>query len=141
MPKIIFRGIPKGTPEQLQEKAQKLSEAAYQNHSSNIGSFDYNNPITTNDKPLTEVEKAFLKYVAGMPVNNPQIAGYWTHEYKITYKYLMSKFFNDNYLTVGFAPEKLTVEVLKDILDFAGMPKTGKKSSLVDRVKTIPENQ
>lgn len=126
----------------LKEAAQARSDADYQKHMSNINAFDALNPIATDNNPLTAIEKAFLKYLEGRKVSAPDIAGYWSYEYSINFNYTVSKYINNKYLCVGGAtPEKLTVEVLKDILEYAGLPKTGKKAVLVERVKSIPENK
>ena len=123
----------------LTEAAQARSDADYQKHMSNINAFDALNPIETDNKPLTAVEKAFLKYLAGRKVSAPDIAGYWSYEYRINFNYTVSKYINNGYLYIGAAdPQKLTMPVLKEILKAAGISTTGKKADLVARVNTLP---
>lgn len=123
----------------LTEAAQAKSDADYQKHIDNINAFDVHNPIETDSNPLTAVEKAFLKYLAGRKVNAPDIAGYWSYEYSINFNYIVSKYINNGYLYIGGAdPQKLTMPILKEILLAAGLPTNGKKADLVTRVNTLP---
>lgn len=123
----------------LIKQAQEISNEDHQKHLNNISSFDVNSIIQTDDKPLTAVEKAFLKYIAGRKVNDPYIAGYWSYEYKIDFNYILSKYINNNYLYIGNPdPHKLTISALKEILRLAGLPTSGKKLDLVERVNTLP---
>lgn len=125
----------------LTEAAQAKSDADYQKHMDNINAFDVHSPIKTDSNPLTAVEKAFLKYLAGRKVNAPDIAGYWSYEYSINFNYIVSKYINNGYLYVGNAdPQKLTMPVLKEILLAAGLPTTGKKADLAARVNTLTAN-
>lgn len=123
----------------LTEQSKATANADYQQHIDNINSFDINLPIKTDNNPLTNIEKAFLKYIAGRKVNTPNIAGYWSYEYKIDFTYIVSKYLNNNYLYIGSAdPTKLTTSALKKILQQANLPTVGKKAELIIRVQTLP---
>ena len=129
----------KNLTQSLTEQAKATANADYQQHIDNINSFDINHPIKTDNNPLTDIEKAFLKYIAGRKVNTPNIAGYWSYEYKIDFNYTVSKYINNNYLYIGSAdPSKLTTSALKKILQLAGLPAFGKKAELVARVQELP---
>ena len=113
----------------------------------NINNFDYKNIdySLADATPLTYVEQIFLEYIANKEVINPSIAGYWTYEYNIDYKKTITKFLFQNYISILEVYENLSVlkvSELKDILDKAGIKKTGKKQELINRIKTsIPKGQ
>lgn len=103
-------------------------------HNDNISSFDYKKLQLTDNAALSCIERSFLKYICGRTVQNTNIAAYWTHEYKISYALLMSKFFNRGLLITGFDVNHFTVNMLKDLLRLRGLPVTGKKADLIIRL-------
>lgn len=125
---------------EISEDARKHSDAMYQLHQQEFMKFDpFNLDITiVDDKPLTSVEKSFLKYIAGSSVVNPNIPGYWTYEYNINYKKLLTTFLVKGYLRISSDYDSipyLKVEDLKNILRESGLQIGGKKDELVKRIQ------
>ncbi|HBG1506043.1 TPA: SAP domain-containing protein, partial [Clostridioides difficile] len=124
---------------ELEKQAREKSDALYDIHTNSINKFNpQNNILETDTKPLTSIEKSFLKYIIGENIYEPYIATYWTYEYNINYSYLISKFFNMDYLKISNYIEdltKLTVSELKEILKSNNIKSTGKKAELIERIE------
>lgn len=126
--------------DEISADAQKHSEAMYELHQKRFSGFDPFNLDNSlvDDTPLTSVEKSFLKYMDGNNVINPYIPGYWTYEYNINYKKLLTIFLAKEYLKISSGTETLkflTVEELKEILRKSNLKVSGKKNELIDRIK------
>ncbi|HBH1340121.1 TPA: DNA-binding protein [Clostridioides difficile] len=124
---------------ELEKQAREKSDALYDIHTNSVNEFNpQNNILETDTKPLTSIEKSFLKYIIGENICEPYIAAYWTYEYNINYSYLISKFFNMDYLKISDYIEdltKLTVYELKEILKSNNIKSTGKKAELIERIE------
>ncbi|MCJ0225631.1 SAP domain-containing protein [Clostridioides difficile] len=124
---------------ELEKQSREKSDALYNIHNNSISEFNpQNNILETDTKPLTSIEKSFLKYIIGENICEPYIAAYWTYEYNINYSYLISKFFNMDYLKISNYIEdltKLTVSELKEILKSNNIKSTGKKAELIERIE------
>ncbi|MGF0556176.1 SAP domain-containing protein [Clostridioides difficile] len=124
---------------ELEKQAREKSDALYDIHTNSVNEFNpQNNILKTDTKPLTSIEKSFLKYIIGENICEPYIAAYWTYEYNINYSYLISKFFNMDYLKISNYIEdltKLTVSELKEILKSNNIKSTGKKADLIERIE------
>ena len=100
---------------ELEKQAREKSDALYDIHTNSIN-----------------------KYIIGENIYEPYIATYWTYEYNINYSYLISKFFNMDYLKISNYIEdltKLTVSELKEILKSNNIKSTGKKAELIERIE------
>ncbi len=90
------------------------------------------------DCKLTSVEQQFLKKIAGQPVEDPYVAGYWEYEYHLHFPDIMTKLLSNGYLAISSAaqsPEYLTIPELKAILKEHNLPVSGKKSVLIARIR------
>lgn len=126
--------------DEISEDARKHSEAMHELHKKEFSNFDPFNldKSVVDNSPLTSVEKSFLKYMDGKDVVNPYIPGYWTYEYNINYKKLLTIFLVKEYLKISSAYETLkflTVEELKDILRENNLKVSGKKNELINRIR------
>ena len=131
---------PNKSRKEIEDDARRHSEAMHRVHQADVSRFDSSRPDPrfADGAPLTSVEKAFLKYIAGSPVSLPGIPVYWTYEYNINYQRLLSKFLLEGYLFLASPAEtleKLPVEKLKMILKATGLKVSGKKSELTDRIR------
>ncbi len=126
--------------DEISSAAIEHSEAMYKQHQKAFMGFDpfHLDVSIVDDKPLTSVEISFLKYMNENDVVNPYIPGYWTYEYNINYKKILTTFLVKGYLEISSDIETLpflTVNELKDILRNNGLKVSGKKSELIDRIK------
>ncbi|HFL3604748.1 TPA: SAP domain-containing protein [Clostridioides difficile] len=124
---------------ELEKQTREKSDALYDIHTNSVNEFNpQNNILETDTKPLTSIEKSFLKYIIGENICEPYIAAYWTYEYNINYSYLISKFFNMDYLKISNYIEDLTklkVYELKEILKSNNIKSTGKKAELIEKIE------
>ena len=120
--------------EEPDEDSLKFRENLDKIHKDNISAFDYTKLKSTDNAALSCIERSFLKYICGHPIHGDNVASYWTHEYKIPYALLMSKFFNRGLLTTGYDVKYFTVNMLKTLLRLRGLPVTGKKADLIARL-------
>jgi len=136
-----------GQREKLREEAMRRSEEFSQIHQSNIDKIDLSkiryNEIS--DIIFSPYEVIFLDYINGLSINNPNIAGYWTHDYQIDFQSAIAKFFIAEYLKESdykFNMTKCKVPELKDFLKDRGLKTTGKKDDLIARIVTeCPESE
>lgn len=131
--------------DEISEDARKHSESMHELHKKEFMGFDPFNldASVIDEKPLTSVEKSFLKYMNGNNVVNPYIPGYWTYEYNINYKKLLTTFLLKEYLKISSDAETLkflTVEELKNILRANNLKVSGKKEELINRIKDSIDN-
>lgn len=123
---------------ELNEYHQKKSYEGFKHHEKTYKNFNPETDLVdTDNKPLTSVEISFLDYINNAEVDNLQLPVYWTYEYNINYKYLISKFINNGYLeviTYRSDLNKLKVEELKGILKYFKLKVSGKKSELIERI-------
>lgn len=83
-------------------------------------------------------EIAFLGYVDGT-FKNQDLPEYWKYYYGINFKTIFDKFINFNLLEckkdlIYTIKKKYTISDLKSILSSNGLPTTGKKDILIDRI-------
>lgn len=93
------------------------------------------------ERELTSVEVNFLKYLDNVNVEDPYIAGYWTHEYNIDYAEVMKQFLGQGLIEISDKNnlKNLAVVELKNILSSKGISKSGRKAHLIHRVqKSLP---
>lgn len=122
----------------LNTKSMLHSNELHNKHINKIKSIDSDNIIKTDSNPLNSIEKNFLKYIDGWRIDNFNLPGYWTYEYNIDYKYIISKFFNMGYLkTTNYVVnlDKLTMPDLKQVLRTYSKSTTGKKADLISRIE------
>ena len=127
--------------EDMDDISHQRSDALAAEREQRIAVFDpYSvKAVINKDEPLSSVEKNFLKQIAGEPIKNPHVNAYWTYEYSLDFAKTMTKLISNGYLKIGDLEnclETLTVQQLKDILSRFNLVKTGKKSELLERVKT-----
>lgn len=116
-----------------------ISDADYERFSSTFKNFDPRNPPpnVSYGRALKPVEKAFLKYMIGKPIENPLIAGKWYYEAKMNIGEHLASLVNDGYLTYGPDLKKLKVAELKQFLEKEGLSVVGKKADLIARLQTL----
>jgi hypothetical protein len=123
----------------LTEKAMKRSDEFSKIHSNKTKAININN-ISNSKKdysPLTPYEILFLDYINGKSIKDPNIAGYWTHEYNLDYQAVIEKLFNNGYLQESdykFNMTKCKLPELKGYLKDKGLNVTGKKEDLITRI-------
>lgn len=129
----------------LNEESKKRSEQFYEQHQNKyIGWDPQTDLIETDSSPLTSVEISFLDYIDSKKVHELSLPGYWTYEYNLDFKYVISKLINNGYLIVTSTPNlnKLKVDELKDILRKYSLKVSGKKADLIKRIEeNITEEQ
>lgn len=138
-PYSSFFPDPNKSIDEISEDARKHSEAMHQLHQKEFMEFDpfHLDTSLVDNKPFSAVEKSFLKYMSGNNVINPYIPGYWTYEYHINYKKLLTKFLVQGYLKISSDADTLpflTVEELKAILRCNNLKVSGKKEELINRI-------
>lgn len=122
----------------LNEESRKQSEWYYEQHQKKyIGWNPLTDLIETDSNPLTTVEISFLDYIDAKKVSGLSLPGYWTYEYNLNFKYVISKLINNGYLVVSSIPalDKLKVNELKEILRNHNLKVSGKKTDLIKRIK------
>jgi hypothetical protein len=121
-------------------RAREKSETLYQQLQAENNSFDPYAPIepgTYSVEPLTSTEKFFLEKINGKPIVNPDMPVYWFWEYNITLPGIMPRLMGCGYLRVLKIAEDVTrlkVDEMKAVLRNAGLPVTGKKAELLNRI-------
>lgn len=127
--------------EEIADLAREHSYRMFDMHNADVAGFDPEDIDTslTDDAPLNSIEKYFLQYLDSREVSNPNIAAYWTYEYNINYKKLITKFILNGYIEISrtLGLSYLKVVELKEILKRYNLPTTGRKKELV---KSITEN-
>ncbi len=123
----------------LNEESKKRSDFYYEQHQNKyIGWDPQTDIIETDSSPLTSVEISFLDYIDSKKVHELSLPGYWTYEYNLDFKYVISKLINNGYLIVSSTPdrlERLKVNELKDILRKHNLKVSGKKAELIQRIE------
>lgn len=131
----------------LREEAMRRSEEYSQRHQRQLEQIDlskirYNHLIDTT---LSPVEIIFLDYLNGLSIDNPNIAGYWTHDYQVDFQAVLEKYFVGGYLKESdykFNMTKCKTPELKDFLKDRALKTSGKKDDLVARIiHECPENE
>jgi hypothetical protein len=129
----------------LTEEAMKCSDEFSTIHSNKTKTININsiNNSKKDDSPLLPYEILFLDYINGKSIKDPNIAGYWAHEYNLDYQAVIEKLFNHGYLQESdykFNMDKYKLSELKDYLKDKGLKVTGKKEDLITRIiKESPE--
>lgn len=124
---------------QLTEEAMKRSDDSFIIHSNKLKAININD-VSNSKKdysPLTHYEILFLDYINGKSIKDPNIAGYWTHEYNLEFQAVLEKLFNNGYLQktdYKFNMTKYKLSELKDYLKAKGLEVTGKKKDLITRI-------
>jgi hypothetical protein len=123
----------------LNEQSIKQSDRYYEQHQNKyVGWNPLTDLIETDSSPLTSVEISFLAYIDTTKVRELSVPGYWTYEYNIDFKYVISKLINNGYLIVSSIPDRLDrlkVNELKDILRKHNSKISGNKADLVQRIE------
>lgn len=94
------------TEEEMLERLdwQQRSDYFYEKHLNKLKGMDLRNIVLDNFVPrqLTSVELSFLKYINRLQAEapNPNIAGYWTHEYNIKYQDVLTQFFGQELIVL-----------------------------------------
>ena len=124
--------------EKLDYIARKESEYYYSLHLKRLKELNPDKIDFSNFKPrkLNSIELNFLKYLNKIDVDNPNIAGYWTHEYNINYSEVLKQFLGQGLLRIHDEKDLHTFKVaeLKQILSSKSLSKTGKKEDLINRI-------
>lgn len=124
--------------EKLTYEAQERSQHYYSLHKDKLKRLDPKKVDLSNfkERHLTSTELYFLKYLDGVNVNDPNIAGYWTHEYNINYADVLKQYLGQGLLVVSDEKDLHYFKVveLKQILSEKGLPKTGRKEELINRI-------
>ncbi len=124
--------------EKLTYEAQERSQHYYSLHKDKLKRLDPKKVDLSNfkERHLTSTELYFLKYLDGVNVNDPNIAGYWTHEYNINYADVLKQYLGQGLLVVSDEKDlhNFKVAELKQILSEKGLPKTGRKEELINRI-------
>lgn len=127
--------------DKIEELAREHSFKMYDMHCSEVAAFNPEdiNTSLNDDIPLNSVEKYFLQYLHSRNVSEPNIAAYWTYEYSINYKNLITKLILSGYLEISKKVDIYSLKVadLKQILKKYNLPTAGKKADLI---KSIEEN-
>lgn len=124
---------------ELSESTKNKSDILYNEYIKEISSFDPLNIDKTmiENLPLTSAERNFLSYMSGRKIHDKNIAQYWKYDYKINFYFLMSRFFNEDYLRLSSGSDVLsslkTID-LKEILKAENLPISGKKAVLIERI-------
>lgn len=124
---------------ELDRQSQAESDKYYQNHKSLFENLDFSNVKVKPSEPelLTSTEGYFLKAISNQIVEKLNLPGYWTYEYNINYKQLITKLLENGYVKISSAIDDLsflTAEQLKEILRYFLLPVSGKKQELIDRL-------
>ena len=133
--------------DKFNESYQARSEVLAAERTSEIAAFDpYSVELSKEVDPgLNSIEKGFLKKISGQPVVNPFVAGYWYYEYNLRYQDVITKLLSFGYLGISneFESAKyMKIPELQAILRKAGLPVSGRKSDLLDRIFTnIPVDE
>lgn len=89
--------------EQVNAQAKAESDRLHNMHESQYKKLDFCNLKVKigNPEPLTSTEKYFLKALAFQEVKNMDFPIYWTLEYNINYKELITKFIENGYIEIS----------------------------------------
>ena len=122
----------------LNEESKRQSDYYYEQHQKKyVGWNPLTDLIETDSNPLNSVEISFLDYIDTKKVRELSLPGYWTYEYNLDFKYVISKLINNGYMIVSSVPEfdRLKVDELKDILRKHNLKVSGKKADLIQRIE------
>lgn len=124
----------------LNRKAEAQSEKLHDEYVEQQCSFDpysFQLPPKIVDCHLNSIDLAFLKYINGQSISNFEPAQYWFYEYGFVYKDEIYKLISGGFLKLSKFGllEKQTVSNIKEILRSKGLPVTGKKAELINRVE------
>lgn len=127
--------------DELNKLSMLRSDKLYEDRQKRIASFDPYEAIKLDisPKPLDSVKKNFLKQIAGQPIDNPNVWGYWTYEYSLDFPKVMTELLSMHYLSIVGKDKilsKLTIPELKKILSDFNLKVSGKKADLLNRIET-----
>ena len=132
----------------LQKEAMERSKQFGNIHDSALSKININalkNISSITATNLTAIEILFLNYIDGKIASDPNIAGYWTHEYKLNYQKVLEKLFKSGYLTFSdykFNMSKTKTDEIKKVLASHSLKLSGKKQDLIDRlIENVPEEE
>lgn len=132
----------------LRLEAMEKSHSFAINHQAKLNQIDISaleNIPKTEAKELEAKEILFLYYINGKNTEKLNIAGHWTHKYHLDYQKVLTVLFQYRYLTFGNICSTLSTYTVKDIKEFLkkyGLPISGKKQDLIDRiVDNCPETK
>lgn len=88
---------------------------------------------------LEPKEILFLWYICNRKISTEKfnVASYWTHKYNLHYQQVLEKLFSCGYLTFCTLRDSVALYTLPDIKGFLkdkGLPVTGNKQVLIDRI-------
>lgn len=123
----------------LEKYSREVSEKGYALHVNSYKNLDFSDISIKYDPPksLKLFEKNFLKALANQQVGNLDFPVYWTYEYKINFKEVITNLIENGYVKIAPATEDLsflTVEQLKAVLKRLRLPSSGKKQDLIARI-------
>ncbi len=143
----FFKKKPQSSPQTIEERnAAELAEvkAYHENleckHTRNLSAIDWS-VMHPGDKPvsISAVETDFLGYVDGLHTDGTKIAKRWT-EAGIDFQSVLRKFFSMGlveWASIESTLQRMKVADLKSFLENRGMPASGKKSVLVERILDV----
>lgn len=125
--------------DELNRQSREASERGYATHVNSYKNLDFKNISLKdgNHLPLDEIEKKFLKKISNQQVDKLNFPAYWTYEYHVNYKELITKLIENGYIKISSANDDvsfLTVEQLKSVLKILHLPTSGKKQELIARI-------
>ncbi len=123
----------------LEKYSREASEKGYALHVASYKNLDFSDISIKYDPPksLKLFEKKFLKALANQQVGKLDFPVYWTYEYKINFKEIITKLIENGYIRIAHVTEDLsflTVEQLKAVLKQLRLPTSGKKQDLIKRI-------
>lgn len=123
----------------LENNSRDASEKGYVAHVDSYKNLNFKNVSlkTENPLPLDEIEKKFLKKLSNQQADKLNFPVYWTYEYHVNYKELITKLIENGYIRISSANDDvsfLTVEQLKSVLKILHLPTSGKKQELIARI-------
>lgn len=134
-------GLTEAEIQELDRQARARSEQFSKVHKTALKEFSQVNTLRKiqpgQPGPLSLEEILFLWYLDGTDASADGIAGYWTHDYHIDYGSVSKKLFSYGYLTFANTEVKLSnqkVPELKKLLADNGLPVSGRKDALVQRI-------
>ncbi len=138
--KIRDKGLMNLYIQELDKQAKDESDKAYKDHTNTFKNLDFRNVnVKSGDiKSLTSTEKYFLKALSNQIVDELHFPVYWTYEYHINYKQLITKLIENGYVKIACPSDDLsflTTVQLKEILKFFSLKTSGKKQDLIERIQ------
>lgn len=137
---LQFNKLEDKTLSDFTQQSMERSETFNEYHLKQLENLNFSN-ISVNynsNVELTNIEKSFLKYISGLDANKLSVPGYWTHEHRINYQEVISKFIANDYLIIDSCKPLETFKVieLKELLKNYNLKVSGTKAELINRLLT-----